>query len=118
MDLFTRAYQDRFDQPLALRMRPTNLQEFIGQEHILGPNRLLRRAIESDQIGSLILYGPPGSGKTTLAHVISQVTKAYFIRVSATTTGVAELKKIISAAQDRLKFNHQKTILFMMRFNG
>lgn len=113
MDLFTRAYQDRFDQPLALRMRPTNLQEFIGQEHILGPNRLLRRAIESDQIGSLILYGPPGSGKTTLAHVISQVTKAYFIRVSATTTGVAELKKIISAAQDRLKFNQQKTILFI-----
>lgn len=113
MDLFTRGYLDRVEQPLALRMRPTNLQEFVGQEHILGPNRLLRRAIESDQIGSMILYGPPGTGKTTLAYVISQVTKAYFIRVSATTTGAAELKKIISAAQDRLKFNHQKTILFI-----
>lgn len=94
MDLFTRGYLDRVEQPLALRMRPTNLQEFVGQEHILGPNRLLRRAIESDQIGSMILYGPPGTGKTTLAYVISQVTKAYFIRVSATTTGAAELKKL------------------------
>ena len=94
-------------------MRPTNLDEFVGQEHILGPGKLLRRAIENDQISSLILYGPPGVGKTTLAYVISHVTKAYFVQVSATNTGVADLKKIITEAQDRLKFHRQKTILFI-----
>lgn len=113
MDLFSRAYKDRGGQPLAVRMRPTNLDEFVGQEHILGPGKLLRRAIENDQISSLILYGPPGVGKTTLAYVISHVTKAYFAQVSATNTGVADLKKIITEAQDRLKFHRQKTILFI-----
>ena len=104
---------DRTEKPLPLRMRPADLEQFVGQEHILGPGKLLRKAIEADQIGSLILYGPPGSGKTTLAYVISQVTKAHFIQVSATDTGVAELKKIIAEAKDRLKFQSQKTILFI-----
>ncbi|HXK97432.1 MAG TPA: AAA family ATPase, partial [Limnochordia bacterium] len=113
MDLFSRAYMDRTEKPLPLRMRPADLEQFVGQEHILGPGKLLRKAIEADQIGSLILYGPPGSGKTTLAYVISQVTKAHFIQVSATDTGVAELKKIIAEAKDRLKFQSQKTILFI-----
>lgn len=113
MDLFSRAYLDQTNKPLPLRIRPANLDQFVGQEHILGPGKLLRKAIEADQIGSLILYGPPGSGKTTLAYVISQVTKAHYIQVSATDTGVAELKQIISEAKDRLKFQHQKTILFI-----
>ncbi len=113
MDLFTRAYQERSEKPLAVRMRPENLTQFVGQEHILGPNKLLRNAIESDAIGSLILYGPPGTGKTTLAYVISRATKGFFIKVSATSTGVGELKKIIEAAQDRLKFKQQKNVLFI-----
>lgn len=113
MDLFSVANQDELQQPLAVRMRPKNLLEYVGQKHILGSDKLLRKAIESDTIGSMILYGPPGSGKTTLAYVISQVTKAHYIKVSATSTGVSELKKIISAAQDRLKFNQQKTIFFI-----
>ena len=113
MDLFSRAYLDRTEKPLPLRMRPASLDQFVGQEHILGPGKLLRRAIKTDQAGSLILYGPPGSGKTTLAYVISQVTKAHYIQVSATDTGVGELKKIISEARDRLKFQRQKTILFI-----
>ena len=107
------AYLDRNEKPLPVRMRPASLDEYVGQEHILGPGKLLRKAIKADQIGSLILYGPPGSGKTTLAYVISQVTRAYYIQVSATDTGVAELKKIISEAKDRLKFQNQKTILFI-----
>lgn len=113
MDLFSRAYLDRSGQPLAVRMRPTSLDEFVGQEHILGPGKLLRRAIENDQVGSLILYGPPGTGKTTLAFVISNVTKSYFVQVSATNTGVAALKEIIEQARDRLKFHRQKTTLFI-----
>lgn len=113
MDLFSQTNQERFERPLAVRMRPKDLDHFIGQRHILAPGKLLRRAIESDQIGSIILYGPPGSGKTTLAYVISQVTSAYYVDVSATNTGVSELKKIIAAAKDRLKFHQQKTILFI-----
>jgi len=113
MDLFSAAYQERDGQPLAVRMRPATLDEYVGQEHILGKGKLLRRAIESDHIGSLILYGPPGSGKTTLAYVISQVTKANYVQVSATNTGVGELKQIISEAKERLKLYQQKTILFI-----
>lgn len=113
MDLFSAATQSNHGQPLAVRMRPLNLEDYVGQKHILGTDKLLRKAIESDNIGSMILYGPPGSGKTTLAYVISQVTEAHYIKVSATSTGVGELKKIISAAQDRLKFQQEKTILFI-----
>ena len=113
MDLFSTAQSDGMDQPLAVRMRPRTLAEYVGQQHILAPGKLLRKAIEADQIGSLILYGPPGTGKTTLAAVISNQTKAEFIKVSATSTGVSELKSIIGNAQERKKFYGTRTILFI-----
>jgi putative ATPase len=83
-DLFDQAHQDRLksDAPLAARMRPRILDEYVGQAHIVGPGRLLRRAIEADQLGSLIFYGPPGTGKTTLAQVIANTTRAHFIACS------------------------------------
>lgn len=112
MDLFS-VGQDKSGQPLAVRMRPGCLEEYVGQQHILGEGKLLRQAIENDQVGSLILYGPPGTGKTTLAYVISLATESHFLKVSATTTGVADLKTIISEAQDRLKLHQRSTILFI-----
>ena len=81
--------------PLAVRMRPRNLKEFIGQEHILGEGKLLKRAIDADRVTSLILYGPPGTGKTTLAHVIANVTKSYFHEINAVVSNVQELKGAI-----------------------
>jgi len=107
-------------QPLALRMRPQALSEFVGQEHILGAGKLLSRAIEADRITSLILYGPPGCGKNTLAAVIGNVTKSYFHQLNAVTSNVAELRKAIDAAKKRLAANSQRTILFLdeiHRFN-
>jgi len=106
--------------PLAVRMRPRNLKEFIGQEHILGEGKLLKRAIDADRITSLILYGPPGTGKTTLAHVIANVTKAYFHEINAVVSNVQELKDTIKAAKEREKVSGKKTILFIdeiHRFN-
>ena len=103
-DLFEKKNKKRNpvkSEPLAVRMRPVNLKEFVGQTHILGPGRLLTRAIEADKITSLILYGPPGTGKTTLAHVISNVTKAHFVQLNATTSNVQELRKEIEAAKQR-----------------
>ncbi len=107
-------------EPLAVRMRPRNLTEFIGQKHILGPGKLLTRAIEADKISSLILYGPPGTGKTTLAYLISNVTKAHFSRINATTSNVEEMRKIITQAVARKQLQDKKTILFIdeiHRFN-
>jgi putative ATPase len=98
--------------PLAARMRPRSLGEFVGQESVIGPGRLLRRAIEADQVPSLILWGPPGSGKTTLAEVIAGVTRARFIGVSAVNAGVADLRKAIDEAQ-KLRRLGQRTILFV-----
>ena len=113
MNLFEHSQdKDRY-APLAQRMRPESLDEFIGQEHILGEGTLLRRAISKDILRSLILYGPPGVGKTTLAFVISQTTKGVFVDVSATTTGVADLKKIIKEAEERLAYYGRRTILFI-----
>ncbi len=106
--------------PLAARMRPRTLDEFVGQEHIIGPNTVLRRAIESDRVPSMILWGPPGTGKTTLAEVIAGVTHAYFIRLSAVTAGVVELRKAVETARERRKAYSQRTILFIdeiHRFN-
>jgi len=106
--------------PLAVRMRPRNLKEFVGQEHILGEGKLLKRAIDADRITSLILYGPPGTGKTTLAHVIANVTKAYFHEINAVISNVQELKDAIKAAKEREKVSGKKTILFIdeiHRFN-
>jgi len=81
--------------PLATRMRPTSLNEIVGQKHLIGKGKLLRRAIEADQLGSLIFYGPPGTGKTTLAYVIARTTKAHFIRLNAVTSGISDLRKVV-----------------------
>ena len=106
--------------PLAARMRPQNLDEFIGQEHLIGEGHLLRKCIDTDQIPSMIFWGPPGSGKTTLAHVIASVTKSHFTPISAVSSGVAELRQSIEAAARRLDQTGQRTILFIdeiHRFN-
>ncbi|MBW8889618.1 MAG: AAA family ATPase [Fibrobacteres bacterium] len=112
--------QRRKDSPLAARMRPRTLDEFIGQEHILGPGRLLRRAIQADQLSSIILYGPPGTGKTTLARIIANTTKAHFIAINAVLAGVKDIREAIEAAKETRALSGRKTILFVdevHRFN-
>ena len=99
--------------PLATRMRPHSLEEFVGQEHILGPGKLLRRAIEADRLPSVIFSGPPGTGKTTLAHLIADMTHAKFVRLSGVESNVAEMRRVIAAAANRLRTSGQKTILFI-----
>jgi putative ATPase len=99
--------------PLAARMRPRTLEEFVGQEHILGPGKLLRRAIEADRLPSVILSGPPGTGKTTLAHVIADMTQAKFERLSGVESNVAEMRKVVASAANRLRNSGKKTILFV-----
>jgi putative ATPase len=106
--------------PLADRMRPQTLEDFVGQEHILGPGKLLRRAIEADRITSLILYGPPGTGKTTLARIIANTTQAVFTQMNAVLSGVKDIREAIADAQRRLELHQQRTILFVdevHRFN-
>ena len=103
--------------PLAARLRPRTLDEFVGQGAIVGPGRLLRRAIQADQLSSLIFYGPPGTGKTTLAQIIANTTKAHFIAINAVLAGIKEIRDAIATAQER---QHQRTILFVdevHRFN-
>lgn len=107
-------------EPLASRMRPRSLDEVIGQEQLLGPGKLLRRIIESDRITSMILWGPPGSGKTTLAEVIARHTHARFVTLSAVSAGVADLRKVVEEAARLRQFSQQRTILFIdeiHRFN-
>ena len=99
--------------PLATRMRPRSLEEFVGQEHILGPGKLLRRAIEADRLPSVIFYGPPGSGKTTLARVIAEMTHAKFVRISGVESNVSEMRRVLAAATNRLRTTGKKTILFV-----
>jgi putative ATPase len=121
MDLFTNDEKRKTnDEPLAVRMRPKSLDDFTGQEHILGEGKLLRRLIESDKITSLILYGPPGCGKTTLALIISERTKSHFERINAASNNVADMRKIIDAAKKRESISGKRTILLIdeiHRFN-
>ncbi len=122
MDLFENALEERFDQyaPLAARMRPRTLDEVVGQLHVVGPRRALRSLIESGDLSSIVLWGPAGVGKTTLAHVVSRATKAHFEPMSAVTAGVADVRKAIAAAKDRLAQQGQRTVLFLdeiHRFN-
>ena len=112
MDLFS-ATSDFHAQPLAHRMRPRILDEYIGQDHIIGKGRLLRRAIQADQLTSIIFYGPPGTGKTTLARVIANTTKSHFSTMNAVLSGVKDLREAIKEAKDRLDFQGTKTILFV-----
>jgi putative ATPase len=107
-------------QPLAARMRPRRLDEFAGQTHILGPGQLLRRAIEADRIQSLIFFGPPGTGKTSLAQIIARQTKSKFERLSGVESNVADMRRVLAAASNRLENTGQPTILFIdeiHRFN-
>ncbi|MBN2555612.1 MAG: AAA family ATPase [Anaerolineales bacterium] len=116
MDLFDHAAQEQIQRtsPLAARMRPQSFDAFIGQEHIVGPGRLLRRAIEADRLFSaIILWGPPGVGKTTLARIIANSTESHFTVISAVLAGKAELRKVIDEAKERRKLYQQKTILFI-----
>jgi putative ATPase len=108
------------DSPLSARMRPRSLEEYVGQKHILGEGKLLTRAIEADRVSSLILYGPPGVGKTTLALCIAHKTRSHFERINAVASNVEEMRKIIAAAQNRRITSGRKTILFIdeiHRFN-
>lgn len=116
MDLFDHALKERMPQeaPLAARMRPRTLDEFVGQEHIVGPGKLLRRAIEADRLfSSIILWGPPGTGKTTLAMVIANQTKSHFETLSAVLAGKADLREVIGNAKERRKLYQKRTILFV-----
>ncbi|HEX9658895.1 MAG TPA: AAA family ATPase, partial [Rhodothermales bacterium] len=104
-DLFREAADQamRRNAPLADRMRPRTLDEFVGQEHILGPGRLLRRAIEADRVSSVIFYGPPGTGKTTLGRVIARTTQSHFESLNAVLAGVRDIRAAIESAQRRLE---------------
>ncbi|NLI89717.1 MAG: replication-associated recombination protein A [Epulopiscium sp.] len=122
MDLFDYMHSEnrKKESPLAARIRPTSLEEFVGQEHIIGQDKLLYRAIASDQLRSIIFYGPPGTGKTTLAQIIANTTKANFVELNATTSGKKDIVKAIDDAKTSYGMNGKKTILFIdeiHRFN-
>src|SRR6184192_4397238 len=121
-DLFSDAARERASSvaPLALRLRPRTLDEFLGQQHILGEASALRLAIEEDRMTSAILYGPPGSGKTTLARIVAGVTGAEFDELSAVSATVAQVREVLARARERLGSTGQRTILFLdeiHRFN-
>ena len=112
-------FEQPASEPLAARLRPRDLDEFFGQEHLLGKGKVLRRIIENDQVGSMIFWGPPGVGKTTLARIIARRTKAKFIDFSAVTSGIKEIKQVMNEAENARRFG-EKTILFVdeiHRFN-
>ncbi|MFL6013660.1 MAG: replication-associated recombination protein A, partial [Gaiellaceae bacterium] len=121
-DLFSDAARERTSivAPLALRVRPTSLDEFVGQQHVLGEGSALRLAIEQDRVGSMILYGPPGSGKTTLARIVARMTGAAFEELSAVSATVSMVREVLARARERLGAHGQRTILFLdeiHRFN-
>ncbi|TKH40862.1 replication-associated recombination protein RarA [Paenibacillus terrae] len=122
MDLFSYSQESMpSNRLLADRLRPTSLDEYIGQEHVVGPGKLLRRAIEADQVSSILLYGPPGCGKTTLAHIISQHTQGEFVRLNAVEASVKDVREVIDRAQTNKSMYGKKTILFLdevHRFNS
>jgi putative ATPase len=122
LDLFAanRDHQRDARAPLAAKMRPRTLDELVGQESVVGPGTLLRRAIETDRLSSIILWGPPGAGKTTIARVIAGTTRAHFISLSAVTSGVQDLRNAIKEANEQLGMHGQRTVLFIdeiHRFN-
>jgi putative ATPase len=122
MSLFEAAEAEnrRKAQPLAARMRPESLDEFVGQEHFLGEGKLLRRLLAADRLDSVIFYGPPGTGKTTLAHLLAQASRSKFVQLSAVASGVKELREVLEAARDRLAAAGTRTLLFVdeiHRFN-
>src|SRR5437016_7161083 len=122
MDLFRDVRKKNLDRvaPLAARMRPRTLEEFVGQQHFLGPGKLLRRMLEADRLTSVIFYGPPGTGKTTLAQLIATYTKSYFEQVNAAAVGVKDVRAILDTAKERLANGGQRTVLFLdelHRFN-
>ncbi len=122
MDLFhtQRAQNLKQAEPLAARMRPRTLDEFSGQQHFLGPGKLLRRMLQADRLTSVIFYGPPGTGKTTLAQVIATHTKSHFEQLNAASVGVKEVRQVLDAAKERLANARQRTVLFLdeiHRFN-
>ena len=122
MDLFSdlRSANRLAAQPLAARMRPRSLDEFVGQDHILGPGKLLRRMLLADRLNSVIFYGPPGCGKTALAHVIANQTKSHFVAMNAVAAGIKEVREVLAEARARLEEEKERTILFLdeiHRFN-
>ncbi|HYP23509.1 MAG TPA: AAA family ATPase, partial [Actinomycetota bacterium] len=122
MDLFDSALEQRFGEyaPLAARMRPRTIDEVVGQKHLLGPGKALRALVESGSSSSIVLWGPAGTGKTTIAHVIAGTADAHFEPMSAVTSGVADVRKAIEAARDRLGQQGRRTVLFLdeiHRFN-
>lgn len=120
MNLFSASFDAKKVAPLADRMRPQTLEDYLGQQHILGPGKLLRRAIEADRITSIILYGPPGTGKTSLAQVIAHHTSSHFLKINAVSSGAKELREIIEKSEERLHLYQQKTLVFcdeVHRFN-
>jgi putative ATPase len=122
MDLFEAHRQEQIARraPLAARMRPRTLDELVGHQDVIGPGTLLRRAIERDQLSSIVLWGPPGSGKTTIARIVAATTRSHFAALSAVTSGVADIRSTVKDAQDRLGMHGQRTVLFVdeiHRFN-